>query len=138
MRALPVDIVVGHLGYMRTSEGLEHTGFRAFLGLVAEGRCWVKLTAPYRISSQAAVPYADIAPFARRLVETRPDRMLWGSDWPHVARKHAMPNDGDLLDLLGDWVPDAATRARILVDNPGALYGFACGLPGLPIASTPS
>ena len=125
MRALPVDIVVGHLGYMRTSEGLDHPGFRGFLDLVGEGRCWVKLTAPYRISTQPGVPYADVAPFARRLVETRPDRMLWGSDWPHVASKHEMPNDGDLLDLLGDWVPDAATRARILVDNPAALYGFA-------------
>jgi predicted TIM-barrel fold metal-dependent hydrolase len=125
MRALPVDIVVGHLGYMRTAAGLDHPGFRDFLGLVAEGRCWVKLTAPYRITTHPTVPYADVAPFARRLIETRPDRMLWGSDWPHVATKLAMPNDGDLLDLLADWAPEAATRNRILVDNPARLYGFA-------------
>ena len=124
MRTLPVDIVVGHLGYMRTSEGIDHPGFRAFLGLVAAGRCWVKLTAPYRITTQQTVPYDDVAPFARRLIETRPDRMLWGSDWPHVATKLPMPNDGDLLDLLADWAPDDAVRRRILVDNPARLYGF--------------
>jgi 2-pyrone-4,6-dicarboxylate lactonase len=124
MRALPVDIVVGHLGYMPTACGLDHAGFRDFLALVAEGRCWVKLTAPYRITAERTVPYRDVAPFARRLVETRPDRMLWGSDWPHVACKLPMPNDGDVLDLLADWVPDAATRRRILVDNPARLYGF--------------
>jgi len=124
MRALPVDIVVGHLGYMRTSEGIDHSGFRSFLELVAEGRCWVKLTAPYRITTQQTVPYDDVAPFARRLIEIRPDRMLWGSDWPHVATKLPMPNDGDLLDLLGDWAPDAAVRRQILVDNPARLYGF--------------
>ncbi len=125
MAALPVEVVVGHLGYMRTSEGLDHPGFRDFLGLVADGRCWVKLTAPYRITTSATVPYADVAPVARRLIETRPDRMLWGSDWPHVATKLAMPNDGDLLELLGDWAPDPAIRRQILVDNPTRLYGFA-------------
>ncbi|MBI3512572.1 MAG: amidohydrolase family protein [Proteobacteria bacterium] len=127
MAALPVDVVVGHLGYMRTSEGLEHPGFRDFLKLVADGHCWVKLTAPYRITTGTSVPYADVAPFARRLIETRPDRMLWGSDWPHVATKLAMPNDGDLLGLLSDWAPDAAVRRQILVDNPARLYGFASG-----------
>lgn len=124
MRALPVDIVVGHLGYMPTACGLDHPGFRHFLGLVGEGRCWVKLTAPYRITGERAVPFADVAPFARRLIETRPDRMLWGSDWPHVACKLPMPNDGDMLSLLMDWAPDATVRQRILVDNPARLYGF--------------
>jgi predicted TIM-barrel fold metal-dependent hydrolase len=125
MRALPVDIVIGHLGYMPTSAGLDHAGFRSFRALVAEGRCWVKLTAPYRITAQPAVPYDDVTPFARALIETRPDRMLWGSDWPHVACRLAMPNDGDLLGLLAAWAPDEAVRRRILVDNPARLYGFA-------------
>ena len=124
MRALPVDIVVGHLGYMPTSAGLDHPGFRSFLDLVAEGRCWVKLTAPYRITARQRVPYDDVAPFARALIAARPDRMLWGSDWPHVATKLPMPNDGDLIDLLADWAPDAALRRAILVDNPARLYGF--------------
>lgn len=121
---LGVDAVVGHLGYMRTSEGLDHPGFRHFLDVVAGGRCWVKLTAPYRITTEERVPYSDVAPFARALVEARPDRILWGTDWPHPIVKVPMPNDGDLLDLLLDWIPDEATRHAILVDNPETLYGF--------------
>jgi 2-pyrone-4,6-dicarboxylate lactonase len=123
-RALPVDSVVGHLGYMRTSEGLDHPGFRQFLDLVAEGRCWVKLSGAYRVTTLERAPYKDVAPFARALIEARPDRMLWGTDWPHPICKIPMPNDGDLLDLLLDWSPDEATRRRILVDNPARLYGF--------------
>jgi 2-pyrone-4,6-dicarboxylate lactonase len=124
-RSLPTDIVVGHLGYMPTARGLEDPGYRRFLALVAEGRCWVKLTGPYRISGNETPPFADVAPFAAALVETRPDRILWGSDWPHVMCKKPMPNDGDLLDALGAWVPDEATRDAILVANPARLYGFA-------------
>jgi 2-pyrone-4,6-dicarboxylate lactonase len=122
--SLDLDIVVGHLGYTRTDAGIDHPGYRDFLAFVAEGRCWIKLTAPYRITTAKDAPYADVAPFARKLVETRPDRLLWGSDWPHVFIKLPMPNDGDLLNLLAEWVPDAATRRRILVDNPAKLYGF--------------
>lgn len=121
---LAVDVVVGHLGYMKTAEGIGNPGFREFLALVAEGRCWVKLTAPYRITSRQAAPYDDVAAFARKLIETHADRMLWGSDWPHVATKLPMPNDGDLLDLFGDWATDATVRNQILVDNPAQLYGF--------------
>ena len=121
---LPVDIVIGHLGYMPTSLGVDHPRYRAFLDLVAEGRCWVKLTAPYRITGQVTVPYSDVAPFAQTLIATRPDRIVWGSDWPHVITKIPMPNDGELLDMLGTWVPDPALRQRILVDNPARLYGF--------------
>lgn len=120
----PVDIVLGHLGYMTTARGLDDPGFRALLRLLGHGRCWVKLTGPYRISG-APLPYADVAPFARALAETRPDRLLWGSDWPHVMLKGAMPNDADLVELLADWLPDEAMRRRVLVENPAALYGFA-------------
>jgi predicted TIM-barrel fold metal-dependent hydrolase len=123
-RSLPTDVVVGHLGYMPTAHGLDHPGYRRFLALVAEGRCWVKLTGPYRISGDETPPYGDVAPFAAALVETRADRILWGSDWPHVMCKKPMPNDGDLLDALGAWVPDEATRNAILVANPARLYGY--------------
>ena len=123
-RSLPTDIVVGHLGYMRTERGLDSPGYQQFLDLVAEGRCWVKLTGPYRITGTNLPPYSDVAPFARALIGRRPDRMLWGSDWPHVMCKVPMPNDGDLLDILGDWVPDERTREAILVHNPARLYGF--------------
>ncbi|WP_375459180.1 amidohydrolase family protein [uncultured Enterovirga sp.] len=127
-RSLPVDVVVGHLGYMPTSRSPDDPGYRAFLGLVEDGRCWVKLTGPYRISSDPSLPYADVAPFAQRLVALRPDRLLWGSDWPHVMCRGPMPNDGALVDLLAEWIPDSATRDRILVENPARLYGFPAGI----------
>ena len=124
IRRLPVDISVGHLGYMPAGMGVAHPKYQAFLGVVADGRCWVKLTAPYRISGLAHVPYADVAPFARALVACRPDRVLWGTDWPHPICPVAMPNDGDLTDHLAEWIPDEAIRRRVLVANPAELFGF--------------
>jgi predicted TIM-barrel fold metal-dependent hydrolase len=120
---LPVDLVFGHMGYMRTDRGLADPGFRALLRLAAEGRAWVKLTGPYRISSRP-LPHEDVTPFAHALLEAAPGRIVWGSDWPHVMVKGAMPNDGDLADLLAAWVPDEALRRRVLVENPARLYGF--------------
>jgi 2-pyrone-4,6-dicarboxylate lactonase len=119
----PVDVVLGHLGYVAAARGAHDPGFRALLRLLGRGRCWVKLTGPYRVSA-APLPYADVAPFARALAAARPDRLLWGSDWPHVMLKGEMPNDADLVELLAGWLPDAALRRRVLVDNPAALYGF--------------
>lgn len=123
LRDFPVDVVFGHLGYVPTGEGLETAGFRGLLRLMEAGKAWVKLTAPYRLTL-SAMPYPDTAAFARKLVETAPERLLWGSDWPHTYIKTAMPNDGDLMDLFGEWVANEATRRRILVDNPERLYGF--------------
>lgn len=82
--------------------------------------------APYRLTLSAP-PYPDTDAFARILVDSVPERLVWGSDWPHVICKTAMPNDGDLADLLVHWVPDAATRHRILVDNAAELYDFPRG-----------
>jgi 2-pyrone-4,6-dicarboxylate lactonase len=123
---LPVDCVFGHLGYVRADKGTATPGFQALLRLLRAGRAWVKLTGPYRIST-GPLPHADTYPFARALVEAAPDRLVWGSDWPHVKTEWTipMPNDGELADLLEAWVPDAAVRQRVLVDNPAALYGFA-------------
>lgn len=120
----PVDIVFGHLGYMKTDKGLDNPGFQDFLGLLRDGNCWVKLTGTYRITTLAETPYDDVQPYAAALIETAPDRVLWGSDWPHPFVKMQMPNDGDLLNMLADFAPDAAMRKRILVDNPTVLYGF--------------
>ena len=124
IRRLPVDISVGHLGYMPAAFSLAHPKYQTFLALVAQGRCWVKLTAPYRITALQRTPYTDVAPFAHALVACRPDRILWGSDWPHPICPVPMPNDGDLADHLADWVPDEMTRRRILVDNAAELFGF--------------
>jgi len=119
----PVDIVLGHLGYMRTDQGLHAPGFQALSRLVKSGRCWVKFTGPYRIST-AALPHADVTPYAHALIAANPERILWGSDWPHVMAKGAMPNDGDLADLLSDWIPDARLREQVLVRNPERLYRY--------------
>jgi len=121
---LPTDFVIDHMGFIRPSEGgVEQPAFQALLRLLRSGRCWVKLSGAYRLSTEFP-RYPDLAPFARELVQARPDRILWGSDWPHAVFKGQMPNTTDLFDLLLDWVPDEATRTRILVDNPARLFGF--------------
>lgn len=121
----PVDVVFGHLGYVPTERGIDDPGFRSLLRLLGSGRAWVKLTAPYRISSQA-MPHADTIAFAEALCEAAQQRLLWGSDWPHVKAQWSipMPNDGDLVDLLRDWIPAEDARRDILVANPARLYGF--------------
>lgn len=122
---LPVDIVVDHMGHMPVAKGADHPAFRELLAMLADGRTWVKLSGAYRITSRERPPYDDVLPFARALVETRPDRLVWATDWPHPAIERTMPNDGHLLDQLWDWAPDPAIRHRILCENPAALYGFA-------------
>lgn len=119
----PVAIVLGHLGYMKTDKGVNDPGFQALLRLMQAGKAWVKLTGPYRISTQR-LPHTDTHAYAHALVAANPQRVLWGSDWPHVMVKSHMPNDGDLCDLLSHWIPDAATRTQVLVKNPAALYDF--------------
>jgi predicted TIM-barrel fold metal-dependent hydrolase len=123
LKDFPVEVVFGHLGYMRTDRGLAAPGFQALLRLARDGRAWVKLTGPYRIST-GALPYPDVTPYARALIGHAPGQVIWGSDWPHVMVKGAMPNDGDLCDRLAAWVPDEGQRARVLVDNPARLYGY--------------
>lgn len=120
----PVPTVYGHLGYMKTSLGVANPGFQALLRMMKSGRAWVKLTGPYRISSQP-LPHADTNTYAHALIEAASQQVIWGSDWPHVMVKGTMPNDGDLCDLLAAWIPDAALRKQVLVDNPARLYGFA-------------
>src|SRR5208337_3330769 len=122
LRKLPVPFVVDHMGHMPTSVGVQHPGFQTLLQLAREG-CWVKLSGPYRISGQP-YPYDDVTPFARALVEAAPSRMVWGTDWPHPAVSVPIPRDGDLMDLVPIWIPDAETRRRVLVENPARLYGF--------------
>lgn len=124
LSALPVDSVIDHMGHLPAAEGPKHPGFRALLSLLRQGRTWVKLSGSYRVTGQAAPPYGDVAPLARALIEAAPDRCVWATDWPHPQIPVAMPNDGDLMDQLADWAPDAETRRAILVDNPARLYGF--------------
>ena len=119
---LPVPVVVDHLGYMPASRGHSDPGFQRLLRWVATGRCWVKLSAPYRLTDRQGARYDAVAPLARALVRANPERMLWASDWPHTDLCRDMPDDGELLDVLADWVVDRATRDAILARNPVALY----------------
>lgn len=121
---LPVDVVFDHMGHMSVAKGIDNQGFQDMLALIGDGKGWAKLSGAYRMTQQRHAPYQDVVPFARKIVATNPERCLWGTDWPHPACPVPMPNDGDLLDLLALYAPDAATRDRILVDNPAALYGF--------------
>jgi len=120
---LPVDIVIDHMGHMPASGGVDHPGFKRLLKLVRDGRTWVKLSGANRTST-AGAPYHDTIPFAQALVDADPTRLVWGSDWPHVAIDGPMANDGELLDLLKLWVPDERQRHLVLVENPARLYGF--------------
>jgi predicted TIM-barrel fold metal-dependent hydrolase len=126
---IPVPIVLGHLGYPKAGarDWAQSAAFADLLRLVDSGNCWIKLTGPYRISGAADVPYDDVDAAARKLVAAAPQRLLWGTDWPHAMMKKRMANDGELADLLEPWAPDAGVRARILVDNPAELYGFKAG-----------
>lgn len=124
LSALPVDSVVDHMGHFAVAEGVGHPGFQALLSLLRGGRSWVKLSGSYRLTGLQHPPYRDVTPIARALVEAAPDRCVWATDWPHPQFHIPMPNDGDLLDQLPDWVPDEALRRRILVDNPARLYDF--------------
>ena len=126
LAGFPVDVVFGHLGYLPTQLGIGDAGFQALLRLLQAGRAWVKLTGPYRLSG-SKLPYADVVPFAHALLDAAPRQIVWGSDWPHVMVKGAMPNDGDLMDILSTWIPDPSIRHQVLVSNPERLYGFQSG-----------
>jgi predicted TIM-barrel fold metal-dependent hydrolase len=119
----PVDVVFGHLGYVPAAKSTGEPGFKALLRLIKDGKAWVKMTAPYRLTS-SAMPYPDTDKFAQALVAAAPERLVWGTDWPHVFIKTAMPDDAKLFSLFEHWVPDAKLRWRILVDNPAQLYSF--------------
>lgn len=124
MLATPGNFVIDHMGWQPCAAGIDADGFRTILDCLDTGRCWVKLSGPNRFSSEDTLPYGDVTAFARTLIEQAPDRVLWGSDWPHPNWWKAMPNDAGLLDLLLDWAPDEAVRRRILVTNPATLFGF--------------
>lgn len=123
LAALPVPVVIDHLGSLRPEHGLAQPGFVALQRLVQQGRCWVKLSCGYRMSALPP-PYEDMVPYVQALASLAPDRLVWASDWPHVSFAGQMPNTTDLLDQMMTWLPDEAVRHAVLVDNPAVLYGF--------------
>ena len=118
---LPVEVVIDHCGGVQAGLGVGHPQFQALLRLMDSGRAWIKVC-HYRASSTGA-PFADVAPNVRALVAAAPDRCVWGTDWPH-PQMDPVPDAGVLLDQFFEWVPDAAARQKVLVDNPARLYGF--------------
>lgn len=122
--ALPnTAIVLDHFAAIPAADGVNQPAFQRLLQLLDTGRFWVKLSGPMRITP-GDMPYDPVTPLAQALVAAAPERLVWGTDWPHVNMNgRGMPNDGDLFDLLAHWAPSAAARQRILVENPRALYG---------------
>ncbi|QRM29223.1 amidohydrolase [Microvirga sp. VF16] len=124
LTALPVPYVLDHMGVVDASLGLDQPAFVALLDLVqSDEKCWVKVTCPERIS-RAGPPFHDVAPFGKALIDAAPDRVLWGTDWPH-PNVPVMPDDGDLVDLIPLYAPDPAVQHKLLVENPARLFRFA-------------
>ena len=122
---LPCTIVFDHLARLPLPDALSHPAFDVVSRLRDNGRTWIKLSGPYLDSmAGAAGGYADTTGIARAWVRQAPERVVWGSDWPHPTEPIAKPDDAALFDLLGQWVPDEATRHRVLVENPALLYDF--------------
>jgi len=120
MQNLKSTPVIDHMGYLRTSVGLNAPGFKALVDLVRE-RAWVKVSGAYRLTDQVP-PYEDVVPYAKALIDAAPERCVWGSDWPHVANWGVMPSVAQMLESLALYAPDEETRNRILCSNPWKLY----------------
>lgn len=120
---MPCPYVIDHMARVDATAGVEQEAFGALLDLMADERAWVKVSGAERLTAGGAPPYDDVLPYAQALIATAPDRILWGTDWPHPNVRH-MPDDGDLVDALALFAPDEAVRNRILVDNPETLYDF--------------
>uniref|UniRef100_C5CVK6 Amidohydrolase 2 n=1 Tax=Variovorax paradoxus (strain S110) TaxID=543728 RepID=C5CVK6_VARPS len=123
---LPCTIVFDHLARLPLPGAMAHPAFDVVSRLRDNGRTWIKLSGAYLDSkSGAAGGYADTSAIAQAWVRQAPERVVWGSDWPHPTEPAAAkPDDALLFDLLGQWVPDEAQRRRVLVDNPALLYDF--------------
>jgi len=119
---MPVACIIDHFGHAPAAGGVDSPEFKILLRLARLDHVWFKLIGPYRISRQHPL-YPDVAPLARALVAAAPDRCVWGTDWPHPNAER-IPNAGDLADALGEWLPDAETRRKVLVDNPGRVYDY--------------
>lgn len=121
LQRLPCAMVFDHMARLPANEGTRHPAFDVVRGLLRQGRAWVKLSGPYL---NGGTGHADVDALAQAWVREAPERLVWGSDWPHVTEKANPPDTAALLALLQRWIPDAATRERVLVDNAAELYEF--------------
>ena len=124
LTALPVPLVIDHLGRIPLSGRVDTAAHMTLYRLLDRGVCWVKLSAPYHVSADPTGDCADCAPLARHLLAHYPDRLVWGTNWPHPNALDNPPDDRHLLRLLRDWCGDATTAHQVLVANPERLYGF--------------
>jgi len=123
LKEIGLPVLIDHMGRTDARAGINTPGFQSLVRLVGEGGCWVKVSGAHRLSTHAP-DYPDARPFHEALVKANPEQLVWGSDWPHPRIEGEMPDAGKLFDLFCEWTPEAATRQRILVDNPARLYGF--------------
>ena len=125
LRRLPTPLVFDHLGHPPLPAGIDHPSHAILRSLIDKGRTWVKLSGAYSNSEVGPPAYPEATKIAQAFVKAAPERLVWGSDWPHPGLPDDnKPDDSVLFDLMTVWAPDAATRNRILVNNPEALYGF--------------
>ena len=120
---MPCPYVIDHMARVDADAGLDQEPFRALLELIRDERAWVKVSGAERLTADGGPPYDDVVPYAQALIAAAPDRILWGTDWPHPNVRH-MPDDGDLVDVLASFAPDEGVRHQILVANPETLYDF--------------
>ena len=125
LNRVPSPIVFDHLAHVPEPAGINDPLFVRVRALIDKGRTWVKLSGAYQDTKLGPPTYADSSAVARAYVKAAPQRMVWGSDWPHPSERDTKPDDAVLFDLLSDWAPDEVVRHRILVENPETLYGFA-------------
>ena len=128
VRSIDAPVVIDHLARPDLGEGPDGPAMTALRRLLDTGRIWVKLSGAERIS-KAGAPYRDVVPLAASIVQHAPERILWGSDWPHVNLHGPMPDDGDLVDLIADYAPDAALQNLMLVENPAGFFRFGRDCP---------
>lgn len=125
LRKLGVPLVIDHMGRMATSRGVQDAGFQQLCALLADGLAWTKISGADRNTALGA-PYADIDPFVAAVLAANAERVVWGSDWPHINyfEEQRVPDDGMLFSLLERWLPQDSLRQQVLVANPAQLYGF--------------
>ena len=124
LKRIASPIVFDHMGRIPQPDGTNYPAFKIICRLIDKGRTWVKLSGAYHESKVGPPTYTDQTGVAREYLKVAPERMVWGSDWPHPTEREHKPNDAVLFDLLPGWAPDEALRKKILVDNPAVLYGF--------------
>jgi len=122
LERIPVPFIIDHMGRIKAQDGVEQSSFLALLDLMENPLAWVKVCGAERVSIGRR-PFDDAIPFAERLIQAAPDRVLWGTDWPHPNISKDMPNDGGLVDLMFRFCADPVLRQKLLVDNPLKLYG---------------